>query len=179
MPTCFEHTTQYKNFKTHIKEYILLSVTKRTLGCLEHIKWPHDGRVTFHTARQQSTSLNETEEAYCAESDMRSSKEWKSRLPNKLIPNSKFRNNYIKVWNHERSKFRRTNVTNFEITLCPFACYSMINFYFAFRSTYQSYKWLREKIVEFYVKFRTKILGPHTFGTQWPLETMNLRLLAL
>jgi hypothetical protein len=36
----------------------------------------------------------------------------------------------------------------------------MINCHFTFRSTYQSYKWLRENIVEFYVKVRTKTLGP-------------------
>jgi hypothetical protein len=78
-------------FQNAHKEYILLSVTKQTPGCFEHIKRPHDGIVAFHTARQQSTSLNDTEEAYCAESDLRSSKEWKSRIAkqagfsNKLI----------------------------------------------------------------------------------------------
>ena len=86
---------------------------------------------------------------------------------------SKFRNNYIEVWNHKRSKFRRTNVTNLKTALSPFACYSMINLHFAVRSTYQSYKWLHGKIVEFYVKVRTKTLGPYTFGTRWPPETMN------
>ena len=73
---------------------------------------------------------------------------------------SKFRNNYIEVWNHKRSKFRRTNVTNLKTALSPFACYSMINLHFAVRSTYQSYKWLHGKIVEFYVKVRTKLWAP-------------------
>jgi hypothetical protein len=74
------------NFKTHKKECVLLSVTKQTPGCFEHIKWPHDGWVAFHTARQQSASLNGTEEAYCAESDLRSSKEWKSRIAKQADP---------------------------------------------------------------------------------------------